>query len=432
MVSPPREAALQVLLDLTRGRRLDVSMERCGRTLERRDRAFLHELVYGVSRLRGRLDHLLGLRVHGGVDRLDPPVLEVLRLGAYQVLYMGGVPRYAAVSQAVEQARSVSGKGAAGLVNAVLRGVAEDGDGPHLFPDFDTDPAGFLEHWGSHPRWLLDRWLSRWPPSEVRALVEANNRRSPLYLVPLEATPEEARDTLEAIGVRSRPVGRGTSCLHLRAGSRPASALEALPSYIQDPAAHLVTRYADVAPGTKVADLCAAPGGKAMALSTRASYTLAADRSEVRIRMIRDNARRTGARVGLVVADARRPPLVEAEAVLLDVPCTGTGTLGRHPDGRWRLKPESMNDMIHLQREILDAGAGVVPPGGLLVYATCSLEPEENHEQVTAFLSRHPAFGLEATGAVGAEYLDGAGFLEVTPQRHGFDGAFAARLRRAS
>lgn len=419
-------------MDLARGRRLDVSMERWGRTLEPRDRAFLHELVYGVSRLRGRLDHLLGRRVHGGADRLDPPVLEVLRLGAYQILYMGGVPRYAAVSQAVDQARSVSGQGAAGLVNAVLRGVAEDGDGPGLFPDFETDPAGFLERWGSHPRWLVDRWLARWPPDEVRALVEADNRRSPLYLVPLDGTPEEAREALEAKGVRSRPVGRGTSCLHLRAGTRPAAALDALPSYIQDPGAHLVTRYADVPSGTKVADLCAAPGGKAMALATRASYTLAADRSEVRIRMIRDNVRRTGARMGLVVADARRPPLVAAEAVLLDVPCTGTGTLGRHPDGRWRLKPESMNDMIHLQREILDAGAGLVPPGGLLVYATCSLEPEENHEQVAAFLSRRPDFRVEATGAPGKEYLDGDGFLSVTPQRHGFDGAFAARMRRVS
>lgn len=419
-------------MDLTRGRRLDVSMERWARSLTPRDRAFLHELVYGVSRLRGRLDHLLGRRVHGGLDRLEPPVLEVLRMGAYQVLHMGGVPRYAAVSQAVSQARARSGKGAAGLVNAVLRGVADDGESLDLFPGFETDPAGFLESWGSHPRWLVDRWLARWSPGDVRALVSADNRRSPLYLVPLEATPEEAREILGAKGVTARPVGRGTSCLHLRAGTIPTTALEALPSLIQDPAAHLGTRYADIPPGTKVADLCAAPGGKALALASRASYTLAADRSEVRIRMIRDNVRRTGVRVGLVVADARRPPLVTAGAVLLDVPCTGTGTLGRHPDGRWRLQPESMNDMIHLQREILDAGAELVPPGGLLVYATCSLEPEENHDQVGAFLGRRPDFRVEATDAVPAEYRDEGGFLFVSPQRHGFDGAFAARLRRAS
>jgi len=407
-------------------------MERVARGFHPRDRAFIHELAFGVSRLRGRLDFLIGRRVHGGLGRLDPRILEVLRLGAYQILYMDGVPRYAAVSQSVSQAQAISGRGAGGLVNAVLRGVAEDGAALRLFPSFENDPAAFLETWGSHPRWLVDRWLTRWSPDEVRALVEANNRRPALFLVPLEGSPEEARARLAEAGVGARPVGRGTQCLHLRAGTSPPQALAALPSLIQDPAAHLVTRYADVPVGTKVADLCAAPGGKALALATRASYTLAADRSETRMRLVRDNARRTGLPLGMVVADARRPPLASADVVVLDVPCTGTGTLGRHPDGRWRLETEAMNDMIKLQREILEAGAGLVPPGGLLVYSTCTLEPEENHDQVRAFLQRHPDFSLEPTEAVPGEYLDDQGYLVVLPQIHGFDGAFAARLRRAS
>lgn len=405
-------------------------MERTVRGFHPRDRAFIQELAYGVSRLRGRLDHLVGRRVHGGLGRLDPRILEVLRLGAYQILYMDGVPRYAAVSQSVSQAQNVSGKGAGGLVNAVLRGVAEDGAALRLFPAFETDPAAFLETWGSHPRWLVDRWLARWSPEEVRALVEANNRRPALYLVPLEATAEEARQLLADGGIGARVVGKGTECLHLRAGTNPSQALEALPSLIQDPAAHLVTRYADVAPGTKVADLCAAPGGKALALAARASYTLAADRSETRMRLVRENARRTGLPLGMVVADARRPPVVDAEAVLLDVPCTGTGTLGRHPDGRWRLETSAMEDMVKLQREILEAGAHAVRPGGLLIYSTCTLEPEENRAQVEAFLARHTEFRVEATEAVPGEYMDEEGFLELLPQTHGFDGAFAARLRR--
>lgn len=345
---------------------------------------------------------------------------------------MDGVPRYAAVSQAVAQARGASGRGAAGLVNAVLRAVAADGGGPERFPAFGDDPEGFLATWGSHPAWLLRRWLDRWDPEEVRALVEADNRRPPLYLVPLHAQPQEAAAILEARGIPATPVGKGTLCLELAPGSSPAAALEALPSLIQDPAAHLVTRYADVPRGTKVADLCAAPGGKALALAARGGYTLAADRSEVRMQRLRDNARRTGLDLGMVVADARRPPLASADAVLLDVPCTGTGTLGRHPDARWRLGPGPMDEMIRLQREILDAGARLVPPGGLLVYSTCTLEPEENEEQVAAFLGRHPEFGLDSTGAVSDEYMDPDGRLVVLPQRHGFDGAFAARLRRAS
>ena len=230
----------------------------------------------------------------------------------------------------------------------------------------------------------------------------------------------------------ARIVGRGTECLHLRAGTNPTMALQALPSLIQDPAAHLVTKYADLPAGTKVADLCSAPGGKTLALAGKASYTLAADRSDVRMRKVRENVRRTGLKVGMVVADARRPPLADADAVLLDVPCTGTGTLGRHPDGRWRLDTEAMEEMTRLQKEILEAGARLVVPGGVLVYATCSLEPEENRDQVDAFLARHPEFALEPTGAVLPDYMDADGYLEILPQSHGFDGAFAARLRRVS
>jgi 16S rRNA (cytosine967-C5)-methyltransferase len=419
-------------MEMARGLRMDVALDRVAQGLETRDRAFLNELVFGVARLQGRLDHLISLRVHGGMARLDPEVLEVLRLGAYQLLYMGGVPRYAAVSQTVSQAKWVAGKGAGGLTNAVLRGVADAGDDTRLFPTFEVEPAAFLSTWGSHPRWLVERWLSRWTPAEVRDLVETANRRPGLFLVPLGVDVAEALRLLSEQGLAATPVGNGTECILMDPGTPPRAALAVVRSIVQDPAAHLVTRYADVPSGMKVADLCAAPGGKALALSTKAAFTLAADRSEVRMRLVRENAARTGLHLGSFVADARHPPLAGVDAVLLDVPCSGTGTLGRHPDGRWRLGQESMGEMIDLQRDILDAGASLVPPGGVLVYATCTLEPEENQDQVAAFLSRRPDFRIEATDAVPADYRDERGHLVVLPQRHGFDGAFAARLRRAS
>jgi 16S rRNA (cytosine967-C5)-methyltransferase len=409
-----------------------VALGRAAPSLEPRDRAFVHELVYGVARLRGRLDHLLERKVRGGLARLDAPVLELLRLGAYQLLHMDGVPRYAAVSQTVEQARKAAGKGAAGLVNAVLRGVGADGASLDLFPSFERDPAGFLSTWGSHPRWMVERWLARWTAEEVRGLVEADNRRPDLYLVPLEATAEEGVALLAAAGVAAEVVGEGTACLRLAPGTDPARALAVLPSVVQDPGAHLVTRYADVEDGARIADLCAAPGGKALVLSGRGTYTLAADRSEVRMRLIRDNARRTGRPLGLVVADALHPPLREVDAVLVDVPCSGTGTLARHPDGRWRLSAGSVRAMADLQRGILDAAARVVRPGGLLVYSTCSLEREENEDQLSAFLARTPGFTLEPTGAVPDADLDREGRLAVLPWRTGFDGAFAARMRRVA
>jgi 16S rRNA (cytosine967-C5)-methyltransferase len=200
---------------------------------------------------------------------------------------------------------------------------------------------------------------------------------------------------------------------------------------VQDAASNLVARYADVSEGMKVADLCAAPGGKTLALADRPIYTLAADRSESRLQMVKENARRVGRPLGLVVADARRPPLSRVDAVLLDAPCTGTGTLARRPDARWRLHPGAVAELATVQREMLDAAADVVADGGLLVYATCSLELEENQDQVDAFLGRHPEFTVEPTDAVAAELLDGEGRLFVTPQDTGFDGAFAARMRKA-
>jgi 16S rRNA (cytosine967-C5)-methyltransferase len=275
--------------------------------------------------------------------------------------------------------------------------------------------------------------LRRWCAEEVRVLVEANNRRPALHLCVLDVGPEEAVAVLSEAGIEARVVGSGTACVRLAAGTAPSAALAALPrAIVQDPGANLVARYADVPPGTKVADLCAAPGGKLLATSDRPVYTLASDRSESRIKMVRENAHRAGRAVGLVVADARRPPVASVDVVLLDVPCTGTGTLSRHPDARWRLRPESIDEMSRLQAEMLDAAAGVVAPGGVLVYSTCTLEPEENEVRVRAFLRSHARFGIEETGAVPREHIDSRGALSVTPQATGFDGAFAARFRKSA
>lgn len=411
---------------------MDVALGRESGALPSRERAFVHELTYGVARLRGRLDHLLGAKVHRGLDSLRPRVVEILRLGAYQLLYMDGVPDYAAISQSVDSAKAAGGKGAGGLVNAVLRGVARDGDRPERFPDPSADPAGYLTTWGSHPGWLVDRWLARWPAERVEALVRSDNERPPLCLVPLDADVETAVAELAAVGIEAEVVGQGTECVRLAPGSAPREALAALPSIVQDPAANLVVRYADVPPGTKVADLCAAPGGKALALSRGAVYTVAADRSERRMQLVQENLARVGGAVGLVVADVLKPPISSADVVLLDVPCTGTGTLRRHPDGRWRLSQDQIGGLAAIQRDILDAAAVLVPPGGLLIYSTCTLEPEENEIQVKAFLDRHADFEVAPTDAVPARFVTDEGFLVVLPQDSGFDGSFAARLRRRS
>lgn len=435
-VTPARRAALDVFRAVRRGRRADRALDEVFRRLRSRDRAWTHELVYGTLRLRGRIDHLLDHHVRGGTAVLSPDLLDILRLGAYQLLYMDGVPAYAAVSQSVALAKAVAGRGAGGLANAVLRALANAGEERELFPAPDRDPAGYLATWGSHPRWLVERWLARWPFHEVERLVEANNRAPEICLLPLGLPAHEAMERLAEAGIAAEPVEDGAGTLRLPQDVRPEAALEVVPGVIQDPAAAQVVRYTHPRSGTLVADLCAAPGGKALALAARVRYLVAADRSAARLRMARENQMRLppsarGA-VGFVVADAARPPLRAADLVLLDAPCTGTGTLRRHPDAKWRLKPEDIPRLVHAQRTLLDGAATTVAPDGILVYATCALEPEENEEQVDAFLRRNPAFSRAEAGEVPARFLDGRGQLIVLPQRDGFDGVFAARLRRSS
>jgi 16S rRNA (cytosine967-C5)-methyltransferase len=195
----------------------------------------------------------------------------------------------------------------------------------------------------------------------------------------------------------------------------------------------LVLDYMALDPESRVVDLCAAPGGKAALLAARGHDVLALDVARPRLaRILETRSRLELTRLNVALADSTRPPLSGAEVILLDAPCTGTGTLARHPDGRWRLEPGDLEALSGLQRRLLDGAARALAPGGLLVYATCSLEPEENEEQVEAFLRRHVDFGLEAPGEgrLPSQFLGADGGLRVLPQRHGMDGAYAARLRR--
>jgi len=246
---------------------------------------------------------------------------------------------------------------------------------------------------------------------------------------------EQLEAMLEAAGVRveEAPLARDSIVLN-----SPVSSLTDLGAFrqglfhLQDPGSTLVTQYACVPTGAVVADLCAAPGGKSIELSRNASRVYASDISFGRLRRVLGNMSRL--EIGHIfpyVADARMPAIRPVDFVLIDVPCTGTGTFRRHPDARWRLKPSDLAVLGALQRAIFRAAAEVVRPGGLLVYSTCSLEPEENDAQLESFLADNPGWRLEPPpdGTVPAAVLD-AGRLRVLPQRHGIDGAFAARLRR--
>lgn len=431
-VTASRRIAAEVCGDLRAGALLDVALERRVAGLEPRDRRWVLELLAGMLRRRAMLDAMLVPCVSGGLGRLDPDVLDLLRLGAQQLLGMDRVPAYAAIAQTVELAKARHGRGAGGLVNAVLRRVDRERGG--LAPETPTDPVEALALAHSHPRWLVARWVARWGAEETARLLACHDAPAPVIVRPYGTTREGLSAMLAADGVTVSAPPLIPDGVQLGSGA-PLTSLTAFREgrfFVQDPAATCVVRFAAVAPGDTVLDVCASPGGKALELSRTAGLVVAADRHAARVARLRANVARVGGRnVRVVMADARHPAVRPVDAVLVDAPCSGTGTMRRHPDARWRLKPSDLAVTAAQQRTILDAAAAAVRPGGLLVYATCSLEPEENDEQVERFLATHPAFTLEPppAGAVPASVLDG-GRLRVLPQRHGTDGAFAARMRR--
>lgn len=432
-VTASRAVAAEICTDLRRGEFLDQSFERRIAPLDARDRRWTRELVYGTLRHRGWIDAILADRVRGGLVRLDPDVIDLLRLGVYQLTNMGSVPAYAAIAQTVELAKRRHGLGASKLVNAVLRRTDRERD--ELKVPVPSDAAEALALKYSHPRWLIARWIERWGEQDTERLLALNNAEAPLVIRPYGIVREQLEAMLEEAGVHVAEAPYMSESIAISGGITftELGAFKKGLFFVQDPAATLVTEYAAIPSAATVADLCAAPGGKALELARTASLVVGGDRSLQRIQRLLTNARRVDARNMLaVVADARAPAIRPVDAVLLDVPCTGTGTFRRHPDARWRLKVSDIAVLAATQRSILSAAASVVKPGGLLVYGTCTLEPEENDVQIEAFLRESPEWTLEPPpeGTVPAAVLD-AGRLRVLPQRHGVDGAFAARLRRA-
>ncbi len=439
----PREIALNVLYHVdTRKAFGDLLLTRELRqqSLAPRDAALATELVNGTLRWRARLDWVLGRFVRAGLDTVNPWVLNVLRLGAYQILFLDRIPPHAAVDESVTLTRRYANPGAAGLVNAVLRNLLREAGS---IPDPETaieDRAEALAVASSHPRWLVDRWLLRLGDEQARALLFADNNPTPLGLRvnPLRTDRETLRRSLVARGieVEAGPYSR----LSLRVQGNLV--LAGLPEFeeglffVQDESETLVGELAAAEPGETVVDLAAAPGGKATQIQAgreSRGFLLAADVQWNRLLRVLENVDRLGVEnVGLVCADGRTLALARpADRVLVDAPCSGLGVLGRRADARWRKTEDALRALLPLERELLEAGAALVRPGGTLVYSVCSTEPEEGMNQVRGFLGRNPEFSLvDASEFVPSEVVTN-GCLLLYPHLHGTDGAFAARLKRA-
>jgi 16S rRNA (cytosine967-C5)-methyltransferase len=393
------------------------------------DRRLAHELAAGILRRQYALDDRLAPLTRLGWETVSEPLRDLLRLGAYQLLQLQRVPPHAAVSTTVELTREAVGGGPAGFVNAVLRRLARGGTAPVVAET--ADPVARLARAYSHPEWLVAGWVGRFGAEGTEALLRHNDAHPPLVLAPARDSTGQLAGRLRAAGIAARPAPFDSGLVV--EGFRPAD----LPGYsegaftVQDAAQGLVVRFADIPAGSTVLDACAAPGGKAIGIGRRARAVVAAERHRRRVKRLRENLARAGSgREFAVVADAGMPPVRPMDAVLLDAPCLGTGSFARHPDARWRVTVEALRSLVEIQARLLRGGAAAVRPGGLLIYATCSLEPEENEDQVLRFLEEHPDFRRDTPATVPAECLNPAGDLSLMPHVHGTDGAFAARLRR--
>jgi len=428
--TPARRAAWQILERVRRGATFEAALDPVLASLEERDRRLAHELAAGVLRRQRELDGRLEPLVPSGLKAVKRETLQILRLGAYQLTALDRIPAHAAVSTSVDLAREVSGKSAARFVNAVLRRL-HSGSVPAPAPP--GDPIAALAQRYSHPTWLVVRWAARYGMAGATRLLEWNNQVPPLVLQAAREDLAHVRQRLTARGIAADPAPfeAGLVAGHTRPTELPGYEEGAF--QVQDAAQALVLRYAALPAEAVVYDACAAPGGKAIGLGRVVRTVVAADRNWTRINRMTRNFRRAGSgHEYSIAADAASPPLRQVDAVLLDAPCLATGSLARHPEARWRIRPSALASLVRSQALLLDRLAPVVRPGGLLVYATCSLEPEENEEQAEHFLATHPDFHREPGQAVPAALLSPAGDLVILPQRHGMDGAYATRLRRAA
>lgn len=440
-----RAAAWGILNDWDGGRgALEALREEylSGSSMDERDRALVTELTQGVMRYRLMLDYRIDSLLDKPGSSLPVPIYNMLRLGIYQILHLTKIPIRAAVNESVELVKSSRFRGLAPLVNAVMRKAAKAP--PPELPDEEDDPAGYIALTTSNPRWLVDMLVTQMGRDEARHLLQAMNRPPSLTfrVNTLKVNRDELLDELASLGVSARPGSLSAVSIILESRGDPST----LPPFmegrctVQDEGAQLVAPLLMVRKADLVLDACASPGGKAGHLAQEMSdkgTIIAIDNSLPRVRMMKQTLDRLDLRsVKSVVGDVLSVPTLfraPLDKILLDVPCSGTGVLGRHPEGKWRKDRAGIDVLKAVQLQMLNSLGTILQKGGELLYTTCSLLVEENENVIDGFIedSSYSLVDLRSRGnSLPADVFTKRGELKVLPHIHGCDGFYAALLEK--
>jgi len=445
-ICPARKLALLALVEVDKkDAYVNLSLRELLRQkrLPAKERAMVTALAMGVVKMRLYLDHIVRHFCDYPLDELPVFVRNILRMAAYELVFFGH-PAAIVGNEYVKLAKRFEHEGLAALVNAVIRRMGEGWrDVP--IPSLDEDPVAHISISTSHPRWMVARWVNFWGVEETLALCQANNEPPPLCIrVNLKYTERDL--VARALEFRCRKIEPSPwvpECLRLDT----THDVTKLPGFIgglftvQDEGAMVVTYLLEPKPGEIIVDACAAPGGKTTHIAEMTkdeAEVIAVDSHPSRLKLVEENAVRLKLfNIKTVLGDwteLAQQFVNRADKVLLDVPCSGTGTLRRKADARWKKSEEQVRQLADLQLRLLEASSSVVRKGGVIVYATCSLEPEEDEQVVKSFLELHPEFVLEDPRPFLPAEIPGAvtgeGFLRLFPHKHNTDGVFAARLKK--
>ncbi|MFP4163935.1 MAG: 16S rRNA (cytosine(967)-C(5))-methyltransferase RsmB [Chitinispirillaceae bacterium] len=406
--------------------------------IEHRDRRFIFELVFGIVRNRTYIDYCIN-KFLTGEKKLDT-LRRILQIGVYQILFMDRVPDHAAVNESVKLAKqNRKSAGASGVVNAVLRNIIKNKHKITL-PDSQKDLLERLSVEFSHPRWMIQRWLKNFGLAKTKKILSFNNQRPSIFL--RRRIRNISRQQFESdVRTICEPAGGYLNLFYkMKKPLDPENIRLLQHGYctVQAPSSGWVVALMDVKKSDHILDICSAPGGKTTLMAEIAGDTgtvVACDFKLARLQKVVQTTQLMNlGNVYSLVCDGANPPFTgHFDKLLLDAPCSGTGVLNRHPDGRWVRTPEDIGQILQVQRKLLSSAADLIGPDGILVYSTCSLEPEENEKQIEWFLKEHPQFRVDQSPEViPGKFIDNDGFLRITPFEHNMDGMFGVRLIKTS